>query len=266
MKKREKMLQSQKDKISRSLIINAKNNPNYGNKGKKFTEEHKQNIKIALHKPEVNIKLAVWKNKKLSKKHKYNIGIGNTGKKQTDEHKRKMVETRRKNNSYVFSEKTKDKMSKSHKGNKNGMYGKKHTEKTLKIISNNTTIALSDPIIRNKMILKRAERIIPTKDTSIEVKIQNFLKQLGIDFFTHQYIKEIEHSYQCDILIPSMNLVIECDGNYWHKYPIGKDIDHIRTNELIEKGFKVLRLWEREIRVMNVEDLQNKLDILKNGI
>ena len=103
----------------------------------------------------------------------------------------------------------------------------------------------------------RALLIFPKKDTTIEVKIQNFLKQLGIDFFTHQYIKEIEHSYQCDILIPSINLVIECDGDYWHKYPVGNDIDHIRTKELIEKGFKVLRLWEFEIRKMEVNDFKN---------
>jgi len=93
----------------------------------------------------------------------------------------------------------------------------------------------------------------------IEVKIQNFLKQLGIEFFTHQYMK-IKHGYQCDILIPSMNLVIECDGNYWHKYPIGNDIDHIRTNELIQKGFKVLRLWEHNIKLMTLENFSTKLN------
>lgn len=106
---------------------------------------------------------------------------------------------------------------------------------------------------------RRKNMIFPTKDSSIEIKIQNFLKQLGIEFFTHQYMKEIEHGYQCDILIPSMNLVIECDGNYWHKYPIGKDIDHIRTKELIEKGFKVLRLWEFEIKAMSLNQFKNKL-------
>lgn len=104
----------------------------------------------------------------------------------------------------------------------------------------------------------RAKQILPTKDTSIEVKIQNFLKQLGIEFFTHQYIK-IEHGYQCDILIPSMNLVIECDGDYWHKYPIGRDIDNVRTKELIEKGFKVLRLWEFEINEMSIKQFEGRL-------
>jgi len=101
---------------------------------------------------------------------------------------------------------------------------------------------------------------LPVKDSTIEVKIQNYLKLLGIEFFTHQYIKEIEHGYQCDILIPSMNLVIECDGDYWHKYPTGRDIDRIRTKELLDNGFKVLRLWEREIRIMDIDEFKEKLN------
>ena len=72
-------------------------------------------------------------------------------------------------------------------------------------------------------------------------------------------MKEIEHGYQCDILVPSMNLVIECDGNYWHKYPVGLERDHIRTKELIEKGFKVLRLWESEIKVMDIMNFKDHL-------
>jgi len=112
---------------------------------------------------------------------------------------------------------------------------------------------------RKMMKEVRAKQVFPVKDSSIEVKIQNFLKQLGIEFFTHQYMKEIEHGYQCDILIPSMNLVIECDGDYWHKYPTGREIDHIRTSELLEKGFKVLRLWECEIRVMDINKFKESL-------
>ena len=71
------------------------------------------------------------------------------------------------------------------------------------------------------------------------------------------------HGYQCDILIPSMNLVIECDGDYWHKYPIGNDIDHIRTKELMIKGFKVLRIWECEIKELNLNKFEEKLKCLE---
>ena len=41
-----------------------------------------------------------------------------------------------------------------------------------------------------------------------------------------------------------------------HKYPIGNGIDHIRTKELLEKGFKILRLWEKDIKVMNINNFK----------
>jgi len=39
--------------------------------------------------------------------------------------------------------------------------------------------------------------------------------------------------------------------------------EHI--DELIEKGFKVVRIWEHEIKNMDLNDLQNKLREVKNG-
>ncbi len=127
-------------------------------------------------------------------------------------------------------------------GKNHPMFGKHHTKEA-----------------KRKIREARKKQILPIKDTSIEIKIQNFLKELEIEFFTHQYMK-IEHGYQCDILIPSKNLVIECDGNYWHKYPIGRKIDKIRTLELLEKGFKVLRLWEQEINKITLKQFGGKLN------
>jgi len=147
------------------------------------------------------------------------------------------------------------KISESEKGKILSIETKEKIRKKIKKISN-----LPENIRKAKE--RRAKQIFPLKDSSIEVKIQNFLKQLGIEFFTHQYMK-IEHGYQCDILIPSMNLVIECDGNYWHKYPVGLEKDHIRTKELIEKGFKVLRLWEVEINEMTIDSFRVKLNNTK---
>lgn len=121
----------------------------------------------------------------------------------------------------------------------------------------------NNPELRIALINNRRNQVFPVKDTSIEVKIQKFLEELGIEYFTHKYIKEIEHGYQCDILVPSINLVIECDGNYWHKYPIGNEIDHIRTSELIENGFKVLRLWESEIKIMDLKSFERRLGHIK---
>ena len=135
----------------------------------------------------------------------------------------------------IFSKESREKISLAHKGMK---FTEEH---------------------KLKLKIHRANMILPTKDSSIELKIQNFLKILGINFITHKHMKEIEHGYQCDILIPSMNLIIECDGDYWHKHPNGRDIDHIRTKELKEKGYKVMRLWERDIRVMEIDEFEKKL-------
>lgn len=115
----------------------------------------------------------------------------------------------------------------------------------------------------------RAKQVVPIKDTSIEVKIQNFLKEINLEFITHQYM-EIEHAYQCDIFIPCMNIVIECDGDWWHGNPeIYKNLrpfqkeqvkkDTIRTKELIESGFEVIRLWESEIKILTLEMFVHKL-------
>ena len=128
----------------------------------------------------------------------------------------------------------------------------------------------------------RARQVIPKKDTSIEVKIQSFLTQLHLEFYTHQYM-HINHGYQCDIFIPKQETegviipkktVIECDGCYWHSCKIckryedkpltpkqvkqqGKDND--RTKELEEKGYNVIRLWEHEIKPMKLNEFKEKV-------
>jgi very-short-patch-repair endonuclease len=153
----------------------------------------------------------------------------------------------------IFTKSHRDNISRSlkgkNKGEKNGMFGKPSWNLGKK----------SSLETRNKLKIHRSNQIFPVKDTLIEVKIREFLDSLKIEYFQHKYMN-ISHAYQCDFFIPSMNLVIECDGDYWHKYPTGNDIDHIRTSELIEKGFKVLRLWEFEIKKMNIDKFKRRLE------
>lgn len=109
----------------------------------------------------------------------------------------------------------------------------------------------------------RRHQVFPVKDTTIEIKMQNMLKSLNIEFATHRYIKEIKHGYQCDIFIPVQNgiakkTIIECFGEYWHDYPVGREIDKIRCKELREQGWRVLIFWGDEIHAMEEEDLYNK--------
>lgn len=52
--------------------------------------------------------------------------------------------------------------------------------------------------------------------------------------------------YSVDFLIFD-NLVIECDGEYWHSLPGRKSSDKRKDTFLKNRGYKVLRLPESEI-------------------
>lgn len=167
------------------------------------------------------------------------------------------------------SEKTKEKQKKSlSKTWSNPNLKKKQSEVTKK--------GMDNPKTKKRLREIRATRIFPVKDSGPEVKIQNFLKQLKIKFITHKYIKEIKHAYQCDLFVKSFNLIIEVDGDYWHgnvKIPKFKNLnkhqierrkkDKLRTKELREKGYNVLRLWESDIEKMVLEDFVQKIKPFK---
>ena len=82
------------------------------------------------------------------------------------------------------------------------------------------------------------------KDTSIEQKIEKLLIREGIE-----YRKQVPllHKFIVDFLIPNKNLVIECDGDYWHNRLGVQEKDKIRDNTLTQNGYTVIRLWEHEI-------------------
>gem|GEM_PF-2626599 len=90
-------------------------------------------------------------------------------------------------------------------------------------------------------------------DTKPEVSMKKSLEDLEINYI-HPYWVNIEHDYIADFYLPGHNLIIEVDGKYWHKYPEGKEIDHIRTQELKEAGYKVLRFWENEFNTQTVKE------------
>lgn len=96
-------------------------------------------------------------------------------------------------------------------------------------------------------------------NTSIELKLQNFLKEQGIEFETHYPI--LGHP---DIFIKP-NIAIFADGCFWHKCPEcgyegqeKRDRDKEVTSKLTEQGYTVIRLWEHDIKNNKVE-LLNKL-------
>ena len=178
----------------------------------------------------------------------YGIPSPNLGKHFSEEHRRNIGKSLKgllvgeKNGMYRthLSEETIKKMSEANKGENNPNYGKNHSEETIK-----------------KIREYRAKQILPTKDTKIEIKMQNAFKKENIIFEKHKPIIG-----QPDIFIEP-NICIFCDGDFWHANPsiykedktmlknkTAKDIweKDKRINETLEnQRFKVFRFWEHQI-------------------
>lgn len=110
--------------------------------------------------------------------------------------------------------------------------------------------------MRNATIKQLSEQKF--KKTSIEVKIEELLKELQIKY-TYSYILKRR---QFDFYLPDSKIIIECHGDYWHaselyygddKKPMTdkqklKKIDDIIKQKIVEdNGFKLLVFWETDI-------------------
>lgn len=107
---------------------------------------------------------------------------------------------------------------------------------------------------------------INNRDTSIELFVQNILKELNIEFDTQ--VEHIIPRSKIDIYIPSHHLAIECNGVYYHsdikKY---KKYHLDRTIACRKSGVQMIHIWEDWIRnePENVKSLiKSKLGIYDN--
>jgi len=132
--------------------------------------------------------------------------------------------------------------------------GKKATLETKKKMSLSQTGRKATLETKLKLKIARTKKIIPFKDTSIEVALQNILKENNICFTTHKAILG-----QPDIFIEP-NICIFVDGDYWHNYPYGRDKDKEVTRELTNQGYIVFRFWERDI----LDDLKTCFKKIEN--
>ena len=112
-------------------------------------------------------------------------------------------------------------------------------------------------------------------DTWIEREIQAFLQDADIDF-----VKQFEiDRMTVDFLIPSKNLVVEANGDFWHANPsiYGKDKplhkihprviekDKRKLRQLNDKGYSVYVVWENDLKENANQTLNELLDFIKAG-
>lgn len=99
-------------------------------------------------------------------------------------------------------------------------------------------------------------------------KQRNFLTDIEQIMFEALFNANISFKYQenikgialVDFLINN-NLVVQCDGTYWHNLPKQIEKDKKQNNALIKAGYKLIRFSEKEIKT----NIDNCIELIKVG-
>jgi len=110
---------------------------------------------------------------------------------------------------------------------------------------------------RRRILWASQARKCKKKRTSIELIVDSWLKEFGVEFQAQVQMGR----WIPDFYIPSLSVVVECDGDYWHCNPIRydcclannvqkKNMDRDKRKEafLNNMGIRMVRLWEMDIR------------------
>lgn len=194
-------------------------------KGKHHTEEAKRKMSIAkLGKPSPR------KGVVLSDEVRAKMSKSAMGKKVSEETKRKIGNSIKGHPSYTkgmkWSDETKEKMSVSQK-QKWANKTKEQREAEVKCLVENA---------RGNY-----------ENTDIEVIVENELLFYGIRYVKQKYVFSGVRSFVLDFYLPDYKLVIECNGDYWHNLPRGKQRDKELKEYVESTNHNIVFIWEHEI-------------------
>lgn len=130
-----------------------------------------------------------------------------------------------------------------------------------------------------KIVIDRLNKAMMNqhKATKIEIKISEYLESENIEFIKNMKI----NYFYVDFYLPLYNIVLECDGDYWHSNPKfykNKNLTDVqiknldrdkRKNKMLEDNkIKYLRFWEYDIHnnfdkvKYEIKELLNKKKVL----
>ena len=88
---------------------------------------------------------------------------------------------------------------------------------------------------------------------------RDFLDKLGVKYIWQFEAKDIGRFY--DFYLPEHNIIIECDGSYYHSDPRlvkeenmnpmqkhNKRVDEYKDRWALAHGIPIMRIWEKDIR------------------
>lgn len=134
----------------------------------------------------------------------------------------------------------------SHPGEKNGMWNKKHPVEVIEICRAAKIKNLQDGVYSSSVSKGELELLSKLRERVGEV--------------IHQFTVPDYHRVY-DMYIPSLNLIVEYDGDYWHREEKYLAKDSQDTAKAVKRGFQIFRYWESKVKEIGVDNIVE--DIVK---
>lgn len=94
-------------------------------------------------------------------------------------------------------------------------------------------------------VIRTKDLQVPTASSRAERSLSDSLLRIGVQVCPHIHSMSLSGGHVLpDICIPSLQLVIEYDGSYWHHGKVNQDRDIRKTQKFIEAGWDVIRVRE----------------------
>ncbi len=173
----------------------------------------------------------------------------NKGKRHSDETRQKLSTAQKKRyethegtmKGKHLSKESRQKLSETHKGKRPSKETRQKKSESMKRI-------WLDPAFREKQLKSSFFDRYKQKPTKIELLMHAQLLHFGVyNFIPEFHIRGKDRSYFVDFLV-FPNLIIECDGDYWHSKSRAIKRDQKLKQLADNYGYKLLRFTETEIR------------------
>ena len=136
----------------------------------------------------------------------------------------------------------------SHPGKTNGMWNKKHTAEVKEICRQAKIKNMKDGVYASSV--SRGENKLLEK---LREKFGEVIHQFTVPNYHRVY----------DMYIPSLNLIVEYDGDYWHREEKYLPKDSRDTAKAIKRGFKIFRYWESTVKEQGFDNIVEDIVKLK---
>lgn len=167
----------------------------------------------------------------------------------------------------ILSEETKLKISNSHIGKKipsiMGDLNPMKRPEIRKIVSDKAKIRMSipenNPMFGKHHTPEAIEKIFGYRGMNkLETMVADILKSANIEYYYAFCINDSIHCKIYDFKIKGKPIILEIDGDYWHggpgvkihfkKVEQNKVNDKLKNEMAAKRGYKVIRLWESDIK------------------